>query len=73
MIYRDKIIEVLTVAPQTTKQLKHRTFCGHIYQVLNYMRSKKYIKKEGNLWSIDTPPSKYTVIETKRKRIRVYE
>jgi hypothetical protein len=37
------------------------------------MKKQNYIKKEGNLWSIATPPRKYTVIETKRKRIRVYE
>jgi hypothetical protein len=73
MIYRDKIIEVLTVAPQTTKQLRNSTWCNHIYQVLNYMKKQKYIKKDGDLWAIDTPPRKYTVIETKRKRIRVYE
>jgi hypothetical protein len=73
MIYRDKIIEVISSAPQTTKQLKQSIKCGHIYQVLNYMRGKNYIKKDGNLWNLDTPPRKYTVIETKRKRIRVYE
>jgi hypothetical protein len=73
MIYRDKIIEVLKLEPQTSKQLKHRTFCPHIYQILNHMKKQGYIKKDGNLWVIDTPPKKYTVIETKRKRIRVYE
>jgi hypothetical protein len=37
------------------------------------MKKQNYIKKEGNLWSIANPPRRFTVIETKRKRIRVYE